>query len=145
PGFLALFIVWWAWQDPADATHKVSVDYLGSGLLIGGVVVLLLGLSDLTNPLNWGLMAVAAVPFVLLYRVERRSADPVLPLHLFKDRLFAVATMHGIMAGWAMFGSLSYVPLFVQSVLGTSATEAGTTLTPMMLGWMFASIVGGRM
>lgn len=145
PGFLALFIVWWAWQDPADATHKVSVDYLGSGLLIGGVVVLLLGLSDLTNPLNWGLMAVAAVLFVLLYRVERRSADPVLPLHLFKDRLFAVATMHGIMAGWAMFGSLSYVPLFVQSVLGTSATEAGTTLTPMMLGWMFASIVGGRM
>lgn len=145
PGFVALIIVWLAWQDQLDTNRKVTVDYAGAGLLMMGVVALLLGLSDLTSPLGWVLLAAAAGLFVLLYVVERRSADPVLPLSLYKDRLFNAATFHGVFAGWAMFGSLSFVPLFVQSVLGTSATEAGTTLTPMMLGWVVASIVGGRM
>jgi MFS family permease len=92
-----------------------------------------------------GLVAAAVVGFILLWIVERRAVDPVLPLHLFRDRLFVTATAHGTLSGWAMFGSLSYVPLFVQSVMGTTATEAGTTITPMMLGWVAASIVGGRL
>jgi predicted MFS family arabinose efflux permease len=77
--------------------------------------------------------------------VERRAADPILPLHLLRDRLFTVSILHGILSGWAVFGSLSYVPLFVQAVLGTSATQAGITLTPMSLSWTLASIFGGRL
>ena len=66
--------------------------------------------------------------------VERRAADPILPLHLFRDRLFTVALIcTGFFSGWAVFGSLNYVPLFVQAVLGTSATQAGITLTPMSI------------
>jgi MFS family permease len=53
--------------------------------------------------------------------------------------------MHGILTGWAMFGSISFIPLFVQSVLGTSATQAGITIAPMLLGWVGASIVGTRL
>jgi hypothetical protein len=64
---------------------------------------------------------------------------------LFRDRLFAIACLHGVLAGWAMFGSSAYVPLFVQAVLGTSATEAGAALTPMLIGWVLASIVGSRL
>ena len=75
---------------------------------------------------------------------ERRAADPILPLALFRDRLFTVSILHGILAGWAMFGSLNYVPLFVQAVLGTSATQAGIALTPMSLSWTLASIFGSR-
>jgi hypothetical protein len=59
--------------------------------------------------------------------------------------MFAVACAHGLLAGWVMFGSMSYVPLFVQGVLGTSATQAGSTLTPMLLGWVFTSIIGSRL
>jgi len=77
--------------------------------------------------------------------VEQRAADPVLPLSLFRKRLFAVGTAHGVLVGWTMFGSTSFVPLFIQSVLGTSATVAGSALTPQMLGWVFASIIGSRL
>jgi MFS family permease len=56
-----------------------------------------------------------------------------------------VAFLHGILAGWAMFGSLSYIPLFVQAVIGTSATQAGLSLTPMSLMWALTSIIGGRL
>ena len=63
---------------------------------------------------------------------------------LFRERIFATATGHAVLTGWAMFGSLSFVPLFVQAVLGTNATQAGTTLSPMLLGWVVASIIGSR-
>jgi MFS family permease len=91
------------------------------------------------------MLAGAAVAIALLAWVERRAADPIVPLALFKQRMFAVACGHGILAGFAMFGSTSFVPLFAQAVLGTSATGAGATLMPMMLGWVFASIVGSRL
>jgi MFS family permease len=77
--------------------------------------------------------------------VERRAADPILPLPLFRDRLFSTATLHGVLSGWTVFGSISFIPLFVQSVMGTSATQAGITITPMLLGWVTASIIGTRL
>ncbi len=109
------------------------------------MVVLLLGLFEFGTPAGWGLLGGAALLFAALAWVERRAADPVLPLPLFRDRLFAIACAHGVLAGWAMFGSTAYVPLFVQAVLGTSATAAGATLTPMLLAWVFSSIVGSRL
>jgi hypothetical protein len=109
------------------------------------VVALLVGLLDLGNPLNRASLALAVVLFVALYFAERRAADPVLPLPLFRDRLFAVATAQGIFAGWAMFGSANYVPLFGQAVIGLTATAAGSMLTPLMLSWVLASIIGSRL
>jgi hypothetical protein len=76
--------------------------------------------------------------------VERQARDPILPFPLFRDRIFAIACSQGVLAGGALFGSVSFVPLFVQAVLGTSATAAGVTLTPMTLGWTFASILGSQ-
>jgi EmrB/QacA subfamily drug resistance transporter len=147
PGLLALLIVWRAWHDRPHATNgaRPSVDYAGAALLTAGVVALLLGLFEFGQPLGWALLAGAALLFALLAWVERRAADPVLPLALFRDRLFAIACLHGILAGWAMFGSVAYVPLFVQAVLGTSATAAGATLTPLLMSWVIASLVGSRL
>jgi EmrB/QacA subfamily drug resistance transporter len=145
PGVVALGLFWWAWQEDRKEKRTVAVDYAGAGLLMVGVIVLLLGLSDLSTAWGLGLLAAAIALFAILGVVEWRSDDPVLPLPLFRNRLFLIATLNGALSGWTMFGSLSYVPLFVQSVLGTSATEAGTTLTPMMLGWVLSSIVGGRL
>ena len=147
PGVIAAAFVWWGWQDePHSASEsKVSIDYAGAGLLTVSVVVLLLGLFDLGGPTGWLLLALAGLLFVTLAWVERRAVDPILPLALFKDRLFAVACSHALLSGWALFGSIAFVPLFVQLVLGTSATAAGATLTPMILGWVTASIIGGRL
>ncbi|MCK7467004.1 MAG: hypothetical protein MZU91_01850 [Desulfosudis oleivorans] len=91
------------------------------------------------------LIAASIILFVLLLWVESRAADPILPMPLFRDRLFATATSHGVLAGWAMFGSVSFIPLYVQSALGTTATQAGITVTPMLLGWVTASIIGTRL
>jgi predicted MFS family arabinose efflux permease len=146
PGILAGVIIWVAWRDeprPATAPRK-AIDYAGAGLLTAGVVTLLLGLFEMANPLGWFLLALAGLLLAGLLWVERRAEDPMLPLHLFKDRLFSIACSQGLLSGWALFGSIAFVPLFVQVVLGTSATAAGATLTPMILGWVTASIVGSR-
>ncbi|MCB0189803.1 MAG: MFS transporter, partial [Caldilineaceae bacterium] len=145
PGVIAVIMVWLAMQDShVDNTVKPSIDYMGAVLLSATVVALLLGLFEIETAVGWWLVGLALVFLVALIVVERRAADPILPLKLFRERLFSSATGHGLLSGWAMFGSLSFVPLFVQAVLGTNATDAGSTLTPMLLGWVIASIIGSR-
>ena len=147
PGVLATLLLWFGWRDPVrePGTARLPIDYAGTVVLSASVIALLIGLTDLQSPVGIGLLALAAVLLVLLLWIERRAADPILPLPLFKDRLFAVTAAQGVLAGWAMFGSTSFVPLFVQAVLGTSATVAGSALTPQMLGWVGASIIGSRL
>ncbi|MCB0155586.1 MAG: MFS transporter, partial [Anaerolineae bacterium] len=147
PGAVAALLVWWAWQDePREGgASRVAIDYAGAALLSLSVVLLLMGLFEFGTLLGWGLLTLAAFAFVALAWVEWRASDPILPLPLFKDRLFSIACLQGLLAGWALFGSIAFVPLFVQSVLGTSATEAGATITPLILGWVTASIIGGRL
>src|SRR5215213_3250031 len=145
PGLLAAALVAFAWRDQLHGHGRPVVDYAGAGLLTAGVVTLLLGLMEYGTSSSWILIIASIVLFVLLFWVESRAMDPILPLHLFRERLFAVSTMHGILTGWAMFGSISFIPLFVQSVLGTSATQAGITIAPMLLGWVGASIIGTRL
>lgn len=144
PGLLAAALVAFAWRDQAHSHERPAVDYAGAALLTVSVVMLLLGLMG-SGPSSWILITVAIALFILLLWVERRAADPVLPLPLFRDRLFSTATAHGILTGWALFGSISFIPLFVQAVLGTTATQAGITITPMLLGWVTASIIGTRL
>jgi len=145
PGILAAALVALAWQEQAKGHERPAVDYLGAALLSASVVTLLIGLMEFGTFNSWMLITVAAALFIALLWVEQRAADPILPLQLFRDRLFATAVTHGILTGWALFGSISFIPLFVQSVMGTSATQAGITITPMLLGWVTASIIGMRL
>ena len=145
PGLLAAALVVLAWRDQTHHHGDPHVDYAGAFLLSGSVVALLLGLVDIGTTQGWLLIGGSVLLFAALLWVENRAADPILPVHLFRDRLFSTATAHGVFTGWAMFGSVSFFPLFVQSVLGTSATQAGITITPMLLGWVTASIIGMRL
>jgi MFS family permease len=145
PGLIAAALVAFAWRDQIHGHGRPVVDYAGAGLLTASVVTLLLGLMDYGTSSSWMLIAASIVLFIALLWVENRAADPILPLHLFRERLFAISITHGILTGWAMFGSISFIPLFVQTVLGTSATQAGITISPMLLGWVSASIIGTRL
>ncbi|HEX9118061.1 MAG TPA: MDR family MFS transporter [Anaerolineae bacterium] len=147
PGLLAWLLVWVAWRDRERRTEtgRPAIDYAGAVLLSAGVVALLLGLFELGTPISGGLLGLAAVLLAALAWVERRAVDPLLPLPLFRNRLFAVACAHGLLAGCAMFGGINYIPLFVQSVLGASATLAGATLTPQSLAWVIASLFSSRL
>ena len=100
-----------------------------------------------------GALAVGGVSALLLValalgtafvRVERRVPEPIVPFALFRDRVIGPAVVSGFLVGIAMFGAISFVPLFVQGALGGTATEAGSALTPLLLGWVLMSIVAGR-
>jgi EmrB/QacA subfamily drug resistance transporter len=147
PALLAGLLVGTAWVDHerALARDRPPIDYAGAALLALGATALLLGLFELGSLQSLGLLALAALLLGALFVVERRAADPVLPLPMFRDRVFAVACANALLAGAALFGSTTFVPLYAQAVLGTSATAAGATLTPLLIGWVFAAIVGTRL
>lgn len=145
PGLLALTLFWLAWREPVlDAKAAVKIDYWGASLLTVGVVLFLLGIMNMGTTQGWLLLGATVVVFGGLAWVEQRATDPILPLALFRRRMFAIACLHGVLSGAAMFGCISYVPLFIQVALNTSATEAGAALTPMIIGWVIASVIGGR-
>jgi EmrB/QacA subfamily drug resistance transporter len=142
----ALFNYGWGRRDaerPPRAPMKL--DIAGAVLLSLGVVLFLLGLFDFGSSTGWALIAASLGVFAVLVAVERRAEDPMLPIKLFRERLFLVACLHGVLVGMAIFGSASYVPLFAQSVLGTSATVAGAMLTPQLLAWVASSIICSRL
>jgi MFS family permease len=145
PGLLAAGLVGFAWQDQVQSHERPVVDYAGAILLSASVVALLLGLVETGTTMSWSLIAASIVLLVILLWVENRSADPILPIPLFRERLFSTSIAHGVLTGWALFGSISFIPLFVQTVLVTNATEAGITISPMLLGWVVASIIGTRL
>src|SRR5690606_2994055 len=82
---------------------------------------------------------------IFFVRAEQRTADPLVPVDLLRNRVFSGASVNAFLAGMAMFGSISFIPLFVQGVIGTGATAAGSALTPLLLAWVVLSVVGGRL
>src|SRR3546814_11239491 len=80
----------------------------------------------------------------ILFVVERRALEPVVPVHLFSLRTFSVSSATGFIIGVAMFGAISFLPLFLQVVNGASATSSGLLLLPLMLGLLAASVTSGR-
>jgi predicted MFS family arabinose efflux permease len=77
--------------------------------------------------------------------IERRAVSPVIPLGLFGNPMVRAAALTGLFSGMAMFGAITYVPLFMQAVVGSSATGAGFVLTPFVFGWVACSIIGARL
>jgi EmrB/QacA subfamily drug resistance transporter len=142
-GVLAMSVIA-ATYPAAPPTTQARIDWTGATLLFGGVTALLIALSDAAPlPLAW--FAGSALLLGALVVVERRVPQPILPLDLFGDRLVATSLLVAFLVGTAMFGAIAFVPLFVQAVMGGSATEAGTTLTPLFLGWVLSSIAGARL
>jgi EmrB/QacA subfamily drug resistance transporter len=128
-----------------------SIDYAGAALLAVTLAstVLLLDLAGTSLP--WGsppilsLGSLAVLSFVGFLLVERRAEEPVLPLRLFGNRTFALASAIGFIVGLALFGSVTYLPLFLQIVNGKSPTASGLLMVPMMAGMLFTSILSGQM
>lgn len=130
---------------------KVNIDYLGILTLVPGIVLLLLGLTFGGDKFDWVsstsfLIFGGSLVFLILFGlIERKAKEPILDLRLFKNRIFATTNVLGFLLGLGMFGAIMFVPLFMQGILGVSATEAGSTMTPMMIAMIVASILGGRL
>jgi EmrB/QacA subfamily drug resistance transporter len=129
--------------------HKI--DYLGSVTLILWAVPLLLALSLGGNTYAWdsqlilGLFGVAVVMLLAFIVIELRAAEAIISPRLFKSSIFSVSVIATFLVSAGMFGAILYLPIFVQDVLGQSATNSGVVLTPMMVGFMISSIIGGQL
>jgi EmrB/QacA subfamily drug resistance transporter len=129
---------------------SVRIDFWGAALLtagLGGILAALVegGRAGRFGLGHYALTVISAALLVEFVRWERRAPEPLLPLRLFSNRMFRAAAVSGFLAGMAMFGTISFIPLFVQGVLGGSATEAGTALTPFVLGWVTFSVISARL
>jgi EmrB/QacA subfamily drug resistance transporter len=129
----------------------VKIDYLGAATITASVVSLLLALSWVGEGYDWDAtrvvigFVVAGILFAAFIPVELRATEPVIPLSLFKSRVFGSAALLMFMVGIAMFGVILYTPLFVQGVLGKTATGSGTVLTPLVLSMTAMGVISGQL
>lgn len=149
-GILALIFIFFLMPHFQPDRQNRSIDFSGAAFLTTSLVTLLLGLVWGGSQFPWlsvqiiGLFAAAIISLLIFIFVESRAKEPILPLDLFRNRIFSVSSLAIFFVGIGMFGSIIYVPLFAQLVLGVTATNSGTILTPMMLSFVFASISVGQ-
>ena len=149
-GAAALFLIAIGLRTHCNVV-KHRIDYTGAAFLTGGTVCLLLFLSwggsvyPWLSPVILALAAVASLFYGLLIRQERRAHEPILPPRLFTNRVFVVAVSVIGLNAMALMGSLVFLPLFFQVVLGASPSRAGLMMAPMMGGVIVASVTGGRL
>jgi EmrB/QacA subfamily drug resistance transporter len=130
--------------------HKHRIDYEGALLLVFAAVPLLLGLSWGGTEYPWrsweivGMFAFSAVAWVAFFFWETRAKEPVINPNLFRNRVFTISSAASTLQSAAMFGAIMFLPLFVQGVMGESATNSGIILMPMMLGAIASSIGAGQ-
>src|SRR6266699_978931 len=131
--------------------RKHIIDYLGSVFLIAGTVPLLLAFSWAGTQYDWGswqivgLFIFSAVMLITFYLIELLAPEPIISPRLFKNSIFLVSVIATFLVSAGMFGAILYIPLFVQGVLGNSATNSGVVLTPLMIGFIISSIMGGQL
>ncbi len=147
-GALALVVTAVALPGALSRVHRV-IDYLGSALLALSATALVLFASlggtsyRWGSPLIVGLGVGGVVLAVAFLFAERRAVDPVIPLHLFSNSVFNAVSAIGFVIGFAMFGAMTFLPLFLQEVKGVSAIQSGVRLFPMMGGLFIGSVGSG--
>src|SRR5215472_11562049 len=142
-GLLAMLVLVFLMPTLRGKAGQVSIDYIGAALLVLGTVPLLLGFTWAGTQYDWlspqiiGLFAGAAVVLTIFVSyqawLERRGGQPIIEPSLFKNSVFTVSTVVTMIFGMGLFGSIFFIPLFVQGVIGASATNSGLILTPLML------------
>jgi EmrB/QacA subfamily drug resistance transporter len=149
-GILALAVI--AAVLPSHSTRRQhAVDYLGALLLTAALsaVILFTGLGGRTfpwtSPVMIGLMAASIAGVIAFVALEMRAREPILPMSLFANRNFAVASSVGFIVGLSLFGAVTFLPIYLQVVKGVSPSISGLLLMPMMLGMLATSVISGRM
>jgi predicted MFS family arabinose efflux permease len=150
-GFVAFGLMTVALAGMPRAARRPVIDYAGLALFAAGVSALLVAVLEAGRASTWAgpdvlvpfAIALVALPAFLV--VERRVAEPIVPLRLFGNRVVLAAAATGFLAGMAMFGAISFVPLFLQAVSGMTATAAGAVLIPFVFGWVVMSVFSARL
>ncbi|WP_258728118.1 MDR family MFS transporter [Bacillus atrophaeus] len=132
-------------------TGPINFDIAGIFTMVVGVVSLLLALSFGGKDYAWGswqilgLFALALIGIIGFIIAETKAKEPILPMYLFKNRTFTFLNLIGFFMSIGMFGAVTFVPFFMQGIVGVSASESGTIMTPMMVSMIITSIIGGQL
>ncbi len=147
-GAVALVVISSAFRSP-QATERHRIDWVGTIVLAAGLsgVILYTSLGGTTYAWDASGMLAAIVGGVALLAlfpfVESRAAEPILPLELFRNETFRATSAISFVIGFALFGAVTFVPLYLQIVKGHTATESGLLMTPMMAGLLVTGIASG--
>jgi EmrB/QacA subfamily drug resistance transporter len=149
-GILAFIVLQVVLQTPATRVRH-AIDYLGMALLAGGLTAIVLYTSLGGTTYAWlsapmlVLLVLSVILTVGFLFAEHSAKEPILPLKLFSNRVFSVASAVGFIVGVALFGSVTYLPLYLQVVKGSSATESGLQLLPLVAGLLITSVGSGQL
>jgi EmrB/QacA subfamily drug resistance transporter len=149
-GVVALVVIAFVLHDDPSERKAHRIDYEGAVALAIGAGFLTLGLTWGGSQFPWsswhvlGAFLIGAAGVLVFIAIERRAAEPIIPLRLFRNGIFRTSTAMSFLVGVALFGTIIYVSLFLQVVHGATPTEAGLKLLPLMAGVLITSIGGGR-
>jgi EmrB/QacA subfamily drug resistance transporter len=140
-GVAALLVT--CYHENLEPQPRRPLDISGALLLTSGVVALLMGAQSQQG--RWVELSLATVLLATFVLVERKVQEPLMPPYLFARAAIAIASVCSALFSAAMFGATTYVPLYVQGVLGGTPTQAGGMITPMLVGWPLCSMVAGKL
>lgn len=149
-GFLALAVIGIAFR-PHTAHVKHRIDYMGAAFLATALTCVILFTSEggsllpWTSPQLWMTLVLGLVAIGGFIYEERLAAEPIIPLELFRHRTFVLVGLIGFVVGTALFGSVTFIPLYLQVVKGSTPSQAGMQLLPMMGGMLAMSVISGRL
>jgi EmrB/QacA subfamily drug resistance transporter len=149
-GIAALVITSSALKLPVHRREH-SIDYLGAATIVASVTCLLLYLNWRGKDYGWGssgavaLLLGAIVLAVLFVAIELRAREPIIPMKLFRNEIFAVGNAYGFLAGIVMFGAIIFLPVYLQAVKGMTPTESGLAFLPAVAGIFGTSIPAGQL
>ena len=148
-GILAAWIIWVFLKLPDEREAPPKVDWIGAALFSSAILFLLYGFLEIgqgpVTPWEIAAIVLGVLLTAILIAYERKVPDPILPVELFKNPIFTASVSLGFIAGAAVFSTSSFVPLWVQGVLGESAGVAGRVLTSMSIGWVTGATICGRL
>ncbi len=149
-GVVAILAIWMHFPDLRPQGSQRRIDWAGLVTLIGTMVPLLLALTWVTE-YGWTsarvelLLVISAAMLAGFLYAESKAVEPLIPLTLFRNPVISMSSIAVFVLGMGMFGVIMYLPLFMQGVMGVSATKSGNLLTPMMMGSVAGSIITGQL
>ncbi len=149
-GAISLVVIWRTLPTHHEADADRHIDYLGASVLVAALVPALIGFTnkqsgDWTDPAVGGLIAVGALFLAAFVWVESRAREPILPLELFRIRAFTASVTAFFLASMGFFAAIVFLPRWYQVVQGSSATEAGYQILPLLLGLIVAAVGSGQL
>jgi EmrB/QacA subfamily drug resistance transporter len=147
-GLAAGAMIFWTYPERFKRRPTIQLDYAGTFTLTAFLVLLLVIIergSEFSLALNLTGISLCVALAAIFVLIERSHAEPLMPLSIFQNRVVTIAALHGMFAMMALLGTMSYLPLFVQAVIGTNAAAAGRILIPFIIPWVLSSIIGGRL